>query len=235
MPHMARARQFILARGGITKARVFTKIHLALFGAFPWEGCPTLPPWIMLLPDWFPFTIYELASWARSSTVPLLLVSDRKPVVRVPGGDADELYAEGRAQADLSLPNPASPLSLGGVFIGFDRMLKLMERFDFSPRKAEALARAEQWTLDHQDDSGDWGGIIPAMLNSLLGLHCRGYAPTHPAMQKGIAAVERFCIETEDEFHTQPCVSPVWDTGLTILVLLDSGAAQRSSGARPRR
>ncbi|MGQ9898594.1 MAG: squalene--hopene cyclase [Acidobacteriota bacterium] len=223
LPHMARARQFILERGGVTKARVFTKIHLALFGAFPWEGCPTLPPWIMLLPDWFPFTIYELASWARSSTVPLLLVADKKPVVRVPGGDADELYAEGRAQADLSLPNPDGPLSLGGVFIGFDRMLKLLERFDLSPRKAEALALAERWTIEHQDDSGDWGGIIPAMLNSLLGLHCRGYAPTHPVMQKGLEAVERFCIETEDEFHTQPCVSPVWDTGLTILALLDSG------------
>lgn len=222
-PHMVRARTFILGRGGVTKARVFTKLHLALFGAFPWEGCPTLPPWIMLLPDWFPFTIYELASWARSSTVPLLLVCDKKPVVKLPGGDADELYVGGRATADVSLPNPDGLLSPGGVCIGLDKALKLLEWLDVSPRKAEALALAERWTLDHQDESGDWGGIIPAMLNSLLGLYCRGYAPDHPVMRKGLEAVERFCIETEDEFHTQPCVSPVWDTGLTVLALLDSG------------
>ena len=35
---------------------------------------------MMLLPEAFPFTIYELSSWARCSTVPLLIVFDRKPV-----------------------------------------------------------------------------------------------------------------------------------------------------------
>ena len=44
---MRRARDFILERGGLTNARVFTKLHLALFGAYPWEGLPTLPPWFM--------------------------------------------------------------------------------------------------------------------------------------------------------------------------------------------
>ena len=39
-PHMARARAFILARGGVPKARVFTKIWLALFGQWDWKGTP---------------------------------------------------------------------------------------------------------------------------------------------------------------------------------------------------
>lgn len=224
-PHMKKAREFILAKGGVTKARIFTKIHLALFGAFPWEGCPTMPPWIMLLPDWFPFTIYELASWARSSTVPLLIVCDKKPVTKVPNGHVDELYVEGRENANLAMPNPAGTFSLGGAFIGVDKTLKMMEKYNFSPRKEEALALAEKWTIEHQDESGDWGGIIPAMLNSLLGLHCRGYKPDHPVMKKGLEAVDKFCIETDEDFHTQPCVSPVWDTGLMILAMLDSGMA----------
>src|SRR5262249_5131869 len=42
-PSMQRARNFILERGGLTRARIFTKLHLALFGAYPWEGLPTLP------------------------------------------------------------------------------------------------------------------------------------------------------------------------------------------------
>ena len=50
---MRRARDFILERGGLTNARVFTKLHLALFGAYPWEGLPTLPPWFMFLPTGF--------------------------------------------------------------------------------------------------------------------------------------------------------------------------------------
>ena len=92
-PAMRRARDFILERGGLTNARVFTKLHLALFGAYPWEGIPTLPPWFMFLPAWFPLNIYTMASWARSSTVPLLVVIDKKPVYDL-GVHADELFVE---------------------------------------------------------------------------------------------------------------------------------------------
>lgn len=218
-PQMRAAREFILKRGGVTKSRIFTKLHLALFGAYPWEGIPTLPPWIMLLPEWSPFTIYEMASWARSSTVPLLLVCDKKPVWK--GADVDELYVGGRAGADISLPSGNSFIS--NAFVTLDSLLKMAERHNFVPRREEALALAERWTLEHQDETGDWAGIIPAMLNSLLGLYCRGYAPDHPVMVKGIAAIDRFCIETDEELHVQPCVSPVWDTGLVAIGLLDGG------------
>ncbi|HYE75566.1 MAG TPA: squalene--hopene cyclase, partial [Blastocatellia bacterium] len=91
---MKLARKFILDRGGLTKARVFTKLHLALFGAYAWSGIPTLPPWFMFLPKWFPFNIYSMASWARSSTVPLLVVIDQRPVYDL-GVYADELFIEG--------------------------------------------------------------------------------------------------------------------------------------------
>ena len=100
-PAMRRARDFILERGGLTRARVFMKLHLALFGAYPWEGVPTLPPWFMFLPRWFPLNIYTMASWARSSTVPLLVVIDKKPVYDL-GLYADELLVEGsRDRADV--------------------------------------------------------------------------------------------------------------------------------------
>ena len=102
---LIKAREFILARGGASKSRVFTKLHLALFGAFPWEGIPTLPPWFMFLPKWFPFNVYSMASWARSSTVPLLVVIDQKPVYER-GVSCDELFVEGsQANANFELKN----------------------------------------------------------------------------------------------------------------------------------
>ena len=73
-PAMQRARAFILQQGGISKTRIFTKMHLALIGCYDWRGLPSIPPWIMLLPSTFLFNIYEMSSWARSSTVPLLIV-----------------------------------------------------------------------------------------------------------------------------------------------------------------
>ena len=44
-PHMKRAREEILKRGGAGKANVFTRILLALFGDVPWNiMCRRFPP-----------------------------------------------------------------------------------------------------------------------------------------------------------------------------------------------
>ena len=67
-PIMIEAQNFIIKKGGISCSRIFTKLHLALIGCYSWQGIPSIPSSIMLLPEDFPFTIYEMSSWARSST-----------------------------------------------------------------------------------------------------------------------------------------------------------------------
>lgn len=102
---LVKAKSWILKKGGISKTRIFTKLHLALIGCYNWRGLPSLPPWVMLLPDYFPFNIYELSSWARSSTVPLLIVFNQKPVFDIDSPiSLDELYAEGIDNAQWALP-----------------------------------------------------------------------------------------------------------------------------------
>ena len=51
-PHMARARQAILAAGGAARTNVFTRAQLALFGQVPWRAVPVMPLEIMHLPRW---------------------------------------------------------------------------------------------------------------------------------------------------------------------------------------
>ena len=58
-PHMARARQCILAMGGIDACNSFTKIYLSIFKQYEWSKCPAVPPELILLPDWFVFNIYN--------------------------------------------------------------------------------------------------------------------------------------------------------------------------------
>lgn len=90
---MERARKFILANGGISKTRIFTKLHLAIIGCCDWRGVPSIQPWIMLLPKNPFFTIYEMASWERSCTIPLLILFNRKYVFNIkPKINLDELY-----------------------------------------------------------------------------------------------------------------------------------------------
>ncbi|MGI0487349.1 squalene--hopene cyclase [Pantanalinema rosaneae CENA516] len=220
-PAMQRAKQFILARGGISKTRIFTKLHLALIGCYDWRGIPSIPPWIMLLPEQFPFTIYEMSSWARGSTVPLLIVFDQKPVYMVePAIALDELYSEGAANVQYELPRSGDWTD---VFLVLDDAFKLAENLNLVPFRQEGLKAAERWVLERQEATGDWGGIIPAMLNSLLALRCLGYDAADPIVDRGLQAIDRFAIETEDSYRVQPCVSPVWDTALVMRSLVDSG------------
>ncbi len=218
---MKKARDFILERGGISKTRIFTKFHLALIGCYSWRGIPSIPPWIMLLPESFPFTIYEMSSWARSSTVPLLIVFDRKPVfITDPGITLDELYAEGAGNVKFELPRSSDWTDL---FVVLDDAFKLAENLNLVPFRQEGLKAAEKWVLERQEETGDWGGIIPAMLNSLLALRCLDYDVADPIVERGLQALDRFAIETEDTYRMQPCVSPVWDTALVMRSLVDSG------------
>lgn len=220
-PALERAKTFILERGGISKTRIFTKLHLALIGCYDWRGLPSLPPWVMLLPEGFPFTIYEMSSWARSSTVPLLIVFDRKPVyLTEPTIRLDELYAEGIENARYELPRNGT---WADIFCWLDKGFKWMEQINWVPFRQQGVKAAEKWTLERQEATGDWGGIIPAMLNSMLGLRALDYAAADPIIERGMAALDRFCVETDDIYWTQPCVSPVWDTGLAVRSLVASG------------
>ncbi len=220
-PALVKAKFFILSRGGITQTRVFTRLHLALVGCYDWRGIPALPPWVMLLPNFAPFNIYELSSWARESTVPLFIVLDRKPVFKTtPRLSLDELYAEGRDQVSFS---PELKGDWTDIFLALDGAFKLAEQFNLVPFREEGLKAAERWMLERQEPTGDWGGIIPPMLNALLMMKTLNYSVNDPAVRRGFEAVARFAVETEDTYWIQPCVSPVWDTALVVRALAESG------------
>jgi len=59
--HMQQAVAFVRDAGGIERARVFTRIWLALFGEWDWAALPTLPPEMILLPSWCPLNVYDFA------------------------------------------------------------------------------------------------------------------------------------------------------------------------------
>ena len=220
-PAMLRAKDFIIKQGGISKTRIFTKFHLALIGCYDWRGIPSIPPWLMLLPDNFLFNIYEISSWARGSTVPLLIVFDKKPIFKVnPGIILDELYAERIENVRFELPRKSDWTDL---FVVLDDAFKLAENLNLVPLREEGLKAAEKWVLERQEATGDWGGIIPAMLNSLLALRCLDYDVDDPVVERGLQSVDRFAIETNETYRVQPCVSPVWDTAWVMRSLLDSG------------
>lgn len=224
-PEMVRARQFVRERGGIPQARIFTKIWLALFGEYPWEGLPVMPPELIYLPRWFPFNIYGFASWARGTLVPIFIILSERPVFRVAEGcGVDELYPCAKSEVELRFPLRGRKLvSWETFFLWADRVLRLYERLPWKPGRARAVERVERWILEHQEADGSWGGIQPPWVYSLMALKTMGYSLDHPAMAAGVEGFERFSIENDESFRLQACMSPVWDTALAVLALREAG------------
>jgi squalene-hopene/tetraprenyl-beta-curcumene cyclase len=223
-PRMAHAREFILGHGSLPKARIFTKIWLALFGEYPWHGTPVMPPELMYLPPSVPLNIYDFSSWARGTIVPLLIVMSLQPVRYLPEYARLSELRVGFSDADFGLPRPANPFSWRGAFFLLD---KLLRRVPWNQRlRRHAVRMAEHWILAHQEADGSWGGIQPPWVYSLLALNVLGYPTDHPVMSRSLIGMEAFGVHDEEGWRVQPCVSPVWDTALAVIALLDAGVAR---------
>jgi squalene-hopene/tetraprenyl-beta-curcumene cyclase len=229
-PAMVRARERVRELGGPARANVFTKIQLALFGEYDWNGVPAMPVEIMLLPrPFFLFNIYEVAYWSRTVIVPLLIIMDRKPVKWLPPAQSlDELWPVPRERTSLRFPRLPHPfgwrdLFWKNVFIAVDDALKIWERFSPRPLRKRAVEAARLWLEERLAVPGGLGGIYPAMANSVLALRLLGYPDDHPLVLGQLKEMEALAIEDAEEIHYQPCVSPVWDTALATHALVDSG------------
>ena len=220
-PLMQRARAFILAQGGIERANTFTKIMLALFGQYDWVHLPSLPPGLLLLPNWFPITIYDFASWARATIVALTVVITYRPVH--PLSEAEALH-ELTLESTGASRGPRHPLwSWEMWFLIVDWLLKVWERVPCKPVRARALQEAERWIVAHQDRDGGWGGILLPWVYSLVALRCLGYANDHPVVARGLQGMEDFIIVDDGAMRLQPAVSPVWDTAYATIALREAG------------
>ncbi len=224
-PRMVKAREFILARGGALKTRVFTRIFLALFGQISWDGIPLLPVEFILLPTWTGLSIYEFSSWTRASIVPLMIIMARRPIRRLPPEQAvPELFLDPSEPFEQHRVawKPGGPL-LENLFMVIDRILKLYYKLPIPWLRNYVLKKAERWVLEHQEESGDWAGIQPAMVNSVLALHLQGHGVKRGPVRRGLKALEFFELREGERTWLQSCISPVWDTALAIRALAAAG------------
>ncbi|HWQ28486.1 MAG TPA: squalene--hopene cyclase, partial [Dehalococcoidia bacterium] len=171
------------------------------------------------------FNIYEFASWARGTIVPILVVWAYRPVTAIrPEESPAELFAAPEDRRRFRVPRDRNPFTWRNFFLAVDRVLRLHERSGWKPLRRRALRACERWIVERQEADGGWGGIQPPWVYSLIALKCLGYGNDHPVMAKGIhGLLHDFAIETDETFTVQPCVSPVWDTALAITGLREAG------------
>jgi squalene-hopene/tetraprenyl-beta-curcumene cyclase len=229
-PHMARAREEILKRGGAGATNVFTRFQLALYGAGPWDVIPTMPPEIILLPRWFPIHLSKMSYWARTVIVPLLVLQVKKPVARnARGVRVDELYETSVKARPVS--QVANKSRFWGWFFGtLDVVLKAADPFWPKGLRKRALDRCLEFVTERLNGEDGLGAIYPAMANSVMMFDVLGYPEDHPHRVLARRSVERLLVIKDEEAYCQPCVSPVWDTGLVCHALMEAGGEEAERG-----
>lgn len=226
-PVMKKAHSVILRLGGIPKMNTYGKLYLALLGQFHWKYLPIIPVETILLPNWLYFNIYELSSWTRAMYVPLSIINHFKPTrLLPPEKQLHELYPYGTENQDFSIPKDSKIFTWRNFFLYWDGFLKFVDGLPWRPFRKIALKKAEAWMIERCTQGSDGlGAIFPSMMNSLIALKCLGYSEDHPVVKKcqhTFQELEVDDVENKD-FRVQPCLSPVWDTAITLVALASSG------------
>ena len=228
--HMTRARRAILAHGGAARSNVFTRIALALFGELPWRGVPFLPVEIVLLPRWFPFNLTRVSYWSRTVMVPLSILTTLKPRAANPLGiHIDELFL---VPPDQERHYFHARSWLNRLLLAGEEVVRRCEWLIPKRVRRHALQRAEQWILARRNGTSGLGAIFPAMVNACEALALLGYPRNHPVRREARQAIDDLLVIHNDSAWCQPCLSPVWDTGLTCLALQEDPGTPPAATAR---
>ncbi|RZU39205.1 squalene--hopene cyclase [Edaphobacter modestus] len=232
-PVLVKAREWVLANGGVVECNTFTKIYLCALGQYDYDAVPAVPPEIVLFPNWFYFNLYEISSWSRGILVPLSIIYAKKPFKKLaPEQGIEELFAGGRQNANLHLRwDKKNPVSWRNFFLLTDRMVHWFERVHIRPLRTMAIRHAKEWMLERFEKSDGLGAIYPAMLNSIVALRCLDYSFDDPQMIRAMDEFEKLGIDCPEgtveyptpTFRMQPCFPPVWDTAQAIYALGEAG------------
>jgi squalene-hopene/tetraprenyl-beta-curcumene cyclase len=213
--HMVRAAGLVRELGGVGATRVFTRMWLSLLSLWSWADVPVIPPEQVLLPPRAPLSIYSFGCWARQTIVALSVCCALRPAAPAPF-PIDEL---------LGGATPAAPPAdaWSRSFELLDRALHRYERRPVGVLRRHALRAAERWIVDRQERDGSWGGIQPPWVWSIVALRALGYPLDHPVLELAFEGLDSFTVEDAEGRRIEACQSPVWDTALAAIALLDAG------------
>ena len=96
-------------------------------------------------------------------------------------------------------------------------------RFFPKTLRRRAIGKAVAFVEERLNGEDGLGAIFPAMTYSALMFDALGYQRQDRRMVQVLKAIDKLLVVRDDEAYCQPCVSPVWDTGLACHALMEAG------------
>jgi squalene-hopene/tetraprenyl-beta-curcumene cyclase len=228
-PHMRRAREAMLTRGGAAESNVFTRVLLSLYGVLPWRSVPEMPVEITLLPRWFPFHLSKVSYWARTVLVPLLVLQALRPRAKNPLGiGIDELFVAPPQSVGPAAKAPHQRWIWFLLFRAIDIVLRPAVKLFPKALRRRAIDRAVEFVTERLNGEDGLGAIFPAMANATMMFDVLG---NREGADIARSSIEKLLVVGASEAYCQPCVSPVWDTALACHAMLEVGGKDACASA----
>jgi squalene-hopene/tetraprenyl-beta-curcumene cyclase len=215
---MVALRELILSLGGLQAANSYVKINLSLFGLYPRQHVPSIPPELILLGR----AIYEMSSWTRAIVIPLSIVHALTETPRpVPAGfTLEELLVPG---VTLALPRDDGFFNRRNTFLKIDKVFKWWERFGSGAIRQHAIRKCIEWVVERTRYTDGLAAIYPPMMYTVMAMDLLGYDSQHPDRVEAENQFANLMVDDGKRFFFQPCFSVVWDTAIAAHALGESG------------
>ncbi|UTR12046.1 squalene--hopene cyclase [Evansella sp. LMS18] len=224
--HMRKAREFILSRGGLGRVNSFlTQFFLAVTGQLPWKKTVTLPPEFILLPNWFPINLFDIAGHSRVHFVPLMVLSSRKFTVKHEGTpDISELYIKGK---DNSSKLAAFNFLTAALRSG-SKFVPVLPAY--LTKKSEK--RAEKYMLDRIEEDGTLQSYGTATMMMIYALIALGWPKDSSVVKNAVNGLKSFAWKMREGTHIQLTTSTVWDTAIISYAVQQAGKVHESQAVQ---
>jgi squalene-hopene/tetraprenyl-beta-curcumene cyclase len=231
---MRRSQSFILAEGGIAKVCFITRIHLAMFGLYPWNAVRSLPPELILLPQHILSSICCWPAMDHTVLIPLLILCHHRPIFPLPIQDCaastylNELRCKPEEPQEKVLcafpPRTCGDTALAStssdLIVHFLSLLKYV-----LPLRRYALDRSVAFILQTVREMGGVGHLSRPMHMAILALKLEGYSVQSRPLRTGLDNIGHFVYEDEDGKRILSVNTTFRDSSLMITGLEDAGVA----------
>ncbi|WP_312471469.1 squalene--hopene cyclase [Neobacillus sp.] len=216
--HLRKAKNYILANGGLKETGTYTKIMLALTGQYKWPAYSPLPIEVILLPEIFPINFYSFSVFGRANLTPIMILADKKLTIRTSKSpDLSELHLQ-RDEEDPWVRSAEMRSLLSFIEDGVKSLIGIPKEL-----RRLAIERAKKYMLDHIEPDGTFYSYYSCTFLMIFALLSLGYKKTDPVIIKAIEGMKSMKCEINGFPHMQYTTANVWNTSLIGFALQSAG------------
>ncbi|KAL4629217.1 hypothetical protein ACB092_05G292300 [Castanea dentata] len=230
----ARARKWVLDRGGATHISSWGKSWLSILGVFEWAGANPMPPEFWLLPPYVPMYPAKMWIYCQLVYLPFSYLYGRRfvgPITPLILQLREELYTQPYSEVnwtkarhqcaneDIYYPHPLiQDLLWDSLYILTEPILT---RWPLNKLVREKALKAAMKLIHYEDEITRYI-TIGVVEKSMCMLACWVEDPDGDAYKKHLARVKEYIWVAEDGIKAHSFGSQSWDTGFSIQALLAS-------------